>query len=76
MVHFLEHLPDAKTAEMVVRSAAQVATDFLFIRHLPYMNRKILTTDEPKDSITSIPRYRFSGDELCVGRIRITAPTL
>ena len=33
MVHFLEHLPNAKTAEMVVRSAAEVATDFLFIRH-------------------------------------------
>jgi hypothetical protein len=33
MVHFLEHLPNAKIAEMVVRSAAEVATDFLFIRH-------------------------------------------
>lgn len=33
MIHFLEHLPNAKTAEMVVRSAARVATDFIFIRH-------------------------------------------
>lgn len=33
MLHFLEHLPTAAIAEDVLRSAAAVATDFLFVRH-------------------------------------------
>lgn len=33
MLDFLEHLPDPETAERVIASAAEAATDFLFIRH-------------------------------------------
>ena len=33
MIHFLEHLPNARVAEEVMASAAKVGTDFLFIRH-------------------------------------------
>lgn len=33
MLDFLEHLPDLATVEAVIASAAQSATDFLFIKH-------------------------------------------
>ena len=37
MSHFLEHLPDLSVAEAAIKSAARVATDFLFIRG-PYFD--------------------------------------
>ncbi len=43
MVHFLEHLPDFQTVEEIIRNAAAIASDFLFIRHPSFEEEAYLT---------------------------------
>lgn len=44
MLHFLEHLPSPAAVEDVLRNAAAVATDFLFIRHPSFEGEAYLST--------------------------------
>lgn len=44
MIDFLEHLPDLQTVEGVLASAAEAATDFLFIRHPSFEGEGYLET--------------------------------
>ena len=44
MLDFLEHLPDLETVEAVLASAAEAATDFLFIKHPSFEGEELAET--------------------------------
>lgn len=42
MLDFLEHLPDLDTVRAAIASAAEAASDFLFIRHPSFEGKEVL----------------------------------